>query len=224
MERRTVARALRAIRGRKGWTQRQLGARLGISRSEVSRWEASDLDRCSVEEVERWATALNGHLSLELRVDGERPLVYARHAAIQNWLAGILRADGWIVEVEVSFNVFGDRGRIDVLAYHAMTGALVVIEIKTRIDDAQDVLGRLDVKKRIAPTIARDRDWRVVGITPALFVLDGSTARRRIGAHAALFAPFALRARAAMAWLRRPKSPMPTGILAFVTPPRRDPH
>ena len=53
MERRTVVRALRAIRRRKGLTQAQLGRRIGISRSELGRWEASNLDRCSVEETER---------------------------------------------------------------------------------------------------------------------------------------------------------------------------
>ncbi|HET8776191.1 MAG TPA: helix-turn-helix transcriptional regulator [Candidatus Limnocylindria bacterium] len=219
MERRTIVRALRAVRRRKGWSQRQLAIRVGISKSEMSRWESAALERCSVEEVERWATALGAHLSMELRVEGERPLTDARHAEIQNWLVGVLRSAGWIVEPEASFNVFGDRGRIDILAFHPVAGVVLVIEIKTRIDDAQELLGKLDVKKRVAATLAREREWQPTTIVPAVVVLNGSTARRRIVEHAALFASFPLRARAAIAWLRRPEAPVPTGILALVTPP-----
>jgi transcriptional regulator with XRE-family HTH domain len=204
---------------RKRWTQRELGARLGISRSELGRWERSSLEQCSVEELERWATALNARVSIDLRVDGERPLLDARHAHLQNWLVGVLRGAGWIAEAEVSFNVFGDRGRIDVLAYHPIARALLVGEIKTRLDDAQDTLGRLDVKKRIAPGIARERGWIPTATVPALLVLEGRTARRRIAAHAALFESLSVRARAAMAWLRQPKGSVPSGLLILVTPP-----
>lgn len=217
MERRTVARALRAVRRRKGWTQAQLGLRIGVSKSKLGRWEASELDLCSVAELEHWATALNAHVVIDLRVDGERPLTDQRHAHIQNWLAGLLRSAGWIVEPEASFSVFGDRGRI--FAYHPAARVLLVVEIKTRIDDAQDLIGRLDVKRRVASTLARERGWQTQPVVPALFILEGTTARRHIAEHAALFASFSLRARAAMAWLRRPDRQAPRGILALATPP-----
>ena len=223
MERRTVVRALRAIRRRKGLTQAQLGRRIGISRSELGRWEASNLDRCSVEETERWATSLNARLLIDLRVDGERPLVDARHAQMQNWLVALLRGAGWIVEAEASFNVYGDRGRIDVLAFHPTAQAMVVAEIKSRVDDAQELLGRLDVKRRVAPTIARDRGWHARAVVPVIVVQEGTTAKRRIAMHAALFDAFPLRARAAMAWLRRPTQAAPAGILALVRPPSSAP-
>ena len=219
MERRTIVRALRALRGRKGWSQRQLAVRVGISKSEMSRWESGALDKCSVEDVERWATALGAHVSVDLRVDGERPLTDARHAQIQNWLAALLRSAGWIVDPEASFNVFGDRGRMDILAFHPVAHVVLVAEIKTRIEDAQDLLGRLDVKKRVAPKMAVERGWSATAVVPAIFVLEGSTARRRLEEHGALFAPFSLHARAAMAWLRQPKQPAPGGMLALVTPP-----
>lgn len=211
-------RALRALRRRKGWTQAQLGSRLGISRSEVSRWEASALDACSVEEVQRWATALGGHLALDLRVEGERPLTDARHAHIQNWLVALLRQSGWIVEAEASFNHYGDRGRIDVLAYHPGAQVLLVVEIKTRIDDAQDLLGRLNIKERVAPTIARERGWQPRTVVPALFAAESTTARRRIAGHAALFEALSLRGRGAVSWVRQPAAPAPGGMLAFVSP------
>ena len=71
---------------------------------------------------------------------------------------------------ETSFNHYGDRGRIDVMAFHSPLRILLVIEIKTRIQDVQDTLGRLDIKKRIAPILARDRGWDVAAIVPAFVV------------------------------------------------------
>lgn len=199
-------------------SQRLLGQRLGISQSEMSRWEREALEGCSVAKTEQWATALGAQLTLDLRVDGERPMTDARHAQIQSWLTGLLRAAGWIVEPEASFNHYGDRGRVDLLAYHPARRILLVVEIKTRIEDAQDMLGRLDIKRRVATFMARERRWDVTTVIPALIVREGSTARRRIAAHEALFASFVLRARAARAWLSRPSGPEPTGVLLMVSP------
>jgi hypothetical protein len=187
----------------------------------MSRWETGGLEGCSVADVERWATALGAHLAIELRVDGERPQADAQHAKIQNWLVGILRTCGWLAEPEIRFNVYGDRGRIDVLAYHPLQQVLLVVEIKTLLTDAQEVLGRLDVKRRVGPIVAKERGWKVAAVVPMLLVKEGSTARRRLAAHAALFASFGLRARAAMAWLRQPRPPLPLGLLVLVSSPKR---
>lgn len=165
--------------------------------------------------LEAWATELGAYLSVELRVSGERPLSDARHAALQNECAAQLRRDGWLVATEASFNHYGDRGRIDVLAFHPTLRFLLVIEIKSRIQDVQDTLGRLDVKKRVAPTLARDRGWHAGTIVPALIVREDRTSRRRVAEHAALFAAFGMRSRAARAWLRHPQLPAPEGILVF---------
>ena len=175
MERRTIVRSLRALRRRKRWSQRRLGVELGISQAEVSRRERGALERCTVSDVERWSIALGAHLSLDLRVDGERPLTDAAHAEMQNWLAGVLRGAGWIVEPEVSFNHYGDRGRIDVLAFHPWPRASsCVAEVKTRLLDAQDVIGRLDVKRRVAPIVAKQRGWSPATSIPALVSSRGA--------------------------------------------------
>lgn len=215
MEPRTVTRTLRTLRRRKRISQRVLGQRLGISQGEVSRRERSGLERCSVLELQAWATTLGAHVVLDLRVDGNRPLTDARHAAIQAWLANVLRAAGWLVEVEVSFNQFGDRGRIDLLAFHPLRRVLLVVEVKTQLADVQEVLGALDVKQRVAPVIARSKGWTPSQAVPALVAREDRTIRRRVTAHAALFDHFALRARAAMAWLRHPDATVPRGILLF---------
>ena len=215
MEHRTVVRVLKVLRLRKGWSQRDLGARLGISQSELSRWERAALEEPSVPKLERWAALVGAHLSIELQVAGERPLHDQRQASIQAKLAATLRAAGWIVDVEVSFNDYGDRGRIDVLAFHPGHGILLVIEVKTRLDDAQDLLGRLDIKRRVAPSLAKERGWPTTVTVPLIAIQDGRTARRRLSDHSALFARYPLRARAATAWLSNPAVPAPTGILIF---------
>jgi Holliday junction resolvase-like predicted endonuclease/predicted XRE-type DNA-binding protein len=218
MERRTVARILRAIRRRKGWSQARVAAPLNISQSELSRRERGDLEDCSVAEVQQWGASLGAHVSIEVRVDGERPLMDARHARLQNWIVGVLRQHGWTVMVEHSFNHYGDRGRIDVLAYHPIDRVLLVVEVKTRVDDVGDVLGRLDVKRRVAPILARQRQWQADAVVPMLLILEHRTNRRRIADHVTVFASFTVRARAATAWIRQPHGDVPAGLLLFANP------
>lgn len=218
MERRTVARSLRAVRRRKGWSQTRVASQLEISQSELSRRERGSLEDCSVAEVERWGAALGAHVNIDVRIDGERPMMDARHARLQNWIVGVLRQHGWSVLVEHSFNHYGDRGRIDVLAYHPVDHVLVVVEVKTRVDDVGDILGRLDVKRRVAPILAREQRWPATAIVPMLLILEHRTNRRRIADHATVFANFTLRARAASAWVRRPDGAPPSGVLLFADP------
>jgi len=206
--------SLKALRRRKGWSQARLGQAIGASQQHVSRLEA-DVRRTPLGLLEAWATELGAYLAVDLRVGGERPLSDANHAALQNRLAAQLRRAGWQVATEISFNHYGDRGRVDVLAFYPALRIVLVMEIKTRIQDVQDMLGRLDVKRRIAPILARDRGWDVAAIVPAFVVREDRTARRRVAEHAALFTNFGLRARAARAWLRHPWLPPPQGILLF---------
>ena len=49
--------------------------------------------------------------------------------------SGCSQEAGWDVATEVSFNVRGERGSIDILAFHQATGSLLVIEIKSVVPD-----------------------------------------------------------------------------------------
>lgn len=206
MEKGGIARLLRALRRQRRWTQRQLAAKLGIPQQWLSDLERGQLTGCSLKVLESWTAALGATLFLDVRIAGPRPLVDARHAAIQNWLAAMLRQHGWLVDVEPSFNHYGDRGRIDLLAFHPSHGVLLVVEIKTELRDVQDLIGRLDVKRRIARQLAVERGWEATSVVPAIVLREDRTARRRVADHAALFARFVLRARAARAWLRNPRA------------------
>lgn len=216
MERRTVARLLRGLRRGKGWSQARLGALLGISQSEMSRWERRELDSCTVAELDSWAQALGADLVLDLRVRGVRPMTDAKHAELQTLVVKRLRGAGWLVDTEVSFNRYGDRGIVDVLAYHPGRRFLLVIEIKTRLEDSQDLLGRLDIKRRIGPILAKERGWSPAAIVPTIIFQESRTTRRRLASVDALFARFSLRGKPALTWLRRPTSPAPPGILLLM--------
>jgi transcriptional regulator with XRE-family HTH domain len=152
MPRRWIGRNIRVLRRRRGWRQADLASAAGLSQPTISKIERDRLADVTFHAILACVGALDAHLALELFHDGERVdnLRDADHAAIQDWLASRLSSWGWDVAVEASFNHYGDRGRVDVLAYDPSGRTLLVAEVKSRIDDAQDTVGRLDVKARVA--------------------------------------------------------------------------
>jgi hypothetical protein len=172
----------------------------------------------TVGNVVRLATALGASANLTLQWRGAAldRLADSRHAQLQNHVASLLSRSGWTVRPEVSFNHYGDRGRVDLLAHHLTTRMVLVVEIKTAVGDLQDMLGRLDTKVRLAPMLASQAGWTDVSATIAAVVIgDSRAARRIVAAHSALLVGFSLRGRAAAAWLRRPRLPPPRGLLWF---------
>jgi transcriptional regulator with XRE-family HTH domain len=217
---------VRALRHRRRWRQVDLARAAGVSQTVVSDVERGRVWSMRVETIRRLVTALDIRLSWDAGYRGaelER-LRDADHARVGERVANRLAAYGWLFAAEVTFNVYGDRGRIDLLAFHPSTRTLLVIEVKTVIADIQSVLGSLDQKRRVASGVARSRGWRPSVIVPMLAVLDGTTNRRRIALHQRLFGGLTLRGRSALAFLRRPTRAerSPEGILLFVKlPPMR---
>jgi hypothetical protein len=187
----------------------------------ISRLERDQVKSMTLGSLDRVVTALGATVQVQVRWQGERldQLLDAAHAAIQQTTADLLAGFGWIVRVEVSFNHYGDRGRVDVLALHAATRTLLVIEVKSGIGDIQETLGRLDVKTRLGSTIAATVGWHPAAVVPALVIGDSRSARRIIASHAPTFDRFAVRGRQARAWLRRPDGAVPSGVLWFMSVP-----
>jgi hypothetical protein len=112
---------------------------------------------------------------------------------------------------EVSFAVFGERGVIDILAWHPGRRALLVIELKTDIADVNELLGTAGRKRRLAIQAAVGLGWRDVRDGPPptvslwIIVAPGRTNRRRIEAHEAMVrSALPLDGRAMRSWLRDP--------------------
>jgi hypothetical protein len=132
-------------------------------------------------------------------------LLNSRHSALADAVTGWLRGLGWEVAPEVSFSISGERGWIDLLAWHAPSRTLLVIEIKTEVVDIQELIGVLDRKTRLAPRIARERGWKAVNVGNLVVIGEGPTNRRRVAAHASVLrAAFPGDGRTARAWLRQP--------------------
>ena len=217
-----LPRAVRHLRRQRGWRQADLGDHAGTSRHFVSRVERGLIRRVPLGRIDALVEALGASVDITVRWQGERldRLMDREHAATQERAAASLRSLGWLTTVEVSFNHYGDRGRVDVLAYHPPTACVLVGEVKSVIGDVQETLGRIDVKVRLGRNLAASAGWTVVrGMVPALIVTEGRTARRVVASHPTLFARFSTRGRWATAWLRDPSMPPPTGLLWFVSLP-----
>jgi transcriptional regulator with XRE-family HTH domain len=177
--------AIRALRRRRGWTQAQLGDRCGLSQSTISRIESGEGDRLTLLVLGAAASALGARIRVTVQAHGEDldRLLDSHHARLVDWAAVLLRGLGWIVVPEATFSVYGERGSIDLLAFHPPTGSLLAIEVKSVVPDVQATLAGIDRKARLAPTIAAARGWRVTSVSRWLIVPDDRTARRRVDAH-----------------------------------------
>jgi transcriptional regulator with XRE-family HTH domain len=213
-----LGRVVRNLRRRLGWRQADCGDRARVHRSTWSNLERGRLEQMSLRTLRACLAVVEVQLELEPRWRGSQMdrLRDEGHATLQAAWQERLQRWGWQAQAEVSFSRYGERGRIDLLAWHPPTRTLLVIEIKTEITDVQEVLGRLDVKVRIAPFTAADRGIRPAAVIPALIVRDGTTNRDRIRRIAPLFSPFRLRGRAAVSWLRHPgAAAAASGLLLF---------
>jgi transcriptional regulator with XRE-family HTH domain len=212
----------RALRQRRRWTQRQLAAKALVSRSVIWRIERGHADRVAVHTLVRVASCLDARIDVRILWHGEGldRLLDASHAALVDRVLQLLASDEWTVATEVSFNIRGERGSIDILAFHSATGSLLVIEIKSVVPDMQDMLASFDRKGRLGPEIARERGWKVATVTRVLVLPDDRTARRRVEAFATTFRT-ALPARTAAVrrWIRRPEGAI-SGVL-FVSDARQ---
>lgn len=202
-----VGAAFRAVRVRRGWRQRDVADKAGASRTQVSLIERGHIGSVTFDNLRRVAAVLDMRIDVLARWRaGELDrLLNSRHSALGNAVARWLDQLGWQVAPEVSFAISGERGVIDLLAWHAPTRTLLVIEIKTEIVDIGELIGIVDRKTRLAPRIARDRRWYPSTVATWVVVGDGPTNRRRLAAHAAILrAAFPSDGRSMRKWLAAP--------------------
>lgn len=212
-----LGRVVRALRRRRGWRQADCAARASVHRSTWSELERGHLEGMTLGGLRRCLAVLEIRLDLTPRWRGAdiARLLDATHASLQAAWKRRLERWGWTVWVEFSFNHYGDRGRIDLLAWHPVHRILLIGEVKTEVDDVQALLGGLDTKCRVALAVARRLGiGSVLAVVPFLVLADGSTNRDRLKRLAPLFSRFTIRGRAAMTWLRRPGL-IPAGLLAL---------
>ena len=121
-------------------------------------------------------------------------LLNARHSELHELVARHFaeQLPEWVLQPEVSFAVYGERGIVDILAWHPRLRALLVIELKTDIADVNELVGTVDRKGRHAIRIAIDRRLDRPTGSAAFGTRSGSSSRaatrtrRRIQAHSAM--------------------------------------
>ena len=205
-----IGAALRSVRRRKGWSQEELARKARVSQPRVSRIERGHIGTMRLNDVRRVAAALDIRIDVYARWragDLDR-LLNAKHSELHElvarWFADQL--PDWVLAPEVSFSIYGERGVIDILAWHEKTGSLLLIELKTAIADVNELLGTVDRKNRLAAQVARERGWDAKTVSAWLIVADTRTNRRRLDAHMAVIrnalpdGTWAMRR-----WLRRPR-------------------
>ena len=174
----------------------------------VARIEHGHLGSIPLAKLRRVAEALGARLDTIVRWQGADigRLLDARHAAMHESMAGLLNGlDGWQFEPEVSFSIYGERGIIDILAWHPGRRMLLVIELKTEIVDVSGLLGSMDRRRRLAREIAARFGWEAVAVSTWVVIADSRTNRRTLAAHArVLRAKFPIDGRGMRRWLRDP--------------------
>jgi transcriptional regulator with XRE-family HTH domain len=217
-----IGSLLRSIRVRLGLRQVDVAGQAEVSQQQLSVLERGGLEHVSIGAARRLATAVGASLVVTIRWRGAEldRLKDEDHALVVGQILAILEMAGWLTATEVTYASFGERGSIDVLAFHPGSRTLLVIEVKTEIASVEETIRRLDAKARLAPAIALERfGWRAARVSRLLAVLDSRTARRRVERHGVVLTrAFPLRGWAARSWLR---SPGPAaGLLLFLTPTR----
>jgi len=208
MDRRRLGWAIRSVRQRKHWRQSDLAAAAGVSRAAVSRAESGRVTDITLDAVERIARALDISVDLTVRWHGgdlDR-LLNARHSELAESVARLFAAmPDWVLVPEVSFSIYGERGVIDFVAWHAETRTLLLIELKSQIVDAQEMLGTFDRKRRLARRIAGNRGWNPVAVGAWIIVSRSKTNERHVERLSALLrSGYPSDGREMIAWLRRP--------------------
>ena len=199
---------MRAVRIRRALRQEDVASRARVHRSTISRIERGHIGSLSLDTLRRSAAALDIRVMLLPWWRGGEldRLLNARHSAMHEELARLFRdLPEWIAAPEVSFAIFGERGVIDILAWHPSTRTLLVIELKTELVDMQDLVGTVDRKRRLAARVARERGWNPERTAVWVVIARSERNRRAVHAHAAfLRSAFPDDGRRVTAWLRHP--------------------
>lgn len=213
-------RGIRALRHRRKLRQQDLADAAGVSRQKVGRVELGQSSDIPVRDLEKLAQELGARVDLRLNWNGEAldRLLDADHARLVDLVAALLRSSGWEVAVEVTFWIRGERGSVDILAWHAALRIVLVVEVKTVVPDQQSMLAAFDRKARLGLDIAKERGWNGAFVGRLLVFRSTRTSRRRVETHAETYAAaFSHRSRAARSWLKAPVTSAPFSGLLFVT-------
>jgi transcriptional regulator with XRE-family HTH domain len=203
-----VGTLFRAIRIRRGMRQEDVAEAAGVSRWWVSRVEQGHLGGLPLDRLRALADVLEIRLELVASwrgADGAR-IVNERHSRMHELVAARLAAmPGWEYATEVTFSEWGERGVIDILAWHAASRTLLVIELKTEIPDPAGLVAQVDRYRRLAGEVGRARGWNPLVVATWVLVAESDLNRGQLARHQVMLRnAFPLDGRFLRRWLRDP--------------------
>lgn len=214
----------RAVRIHLRLRQADVARRAGVSQSSVSRIERGHFGTLPVRTLLAVAAVLEIRLELvpSWRGGSLERIVSVRHSALHERLAArVAGEDGWVSAAEVSYSIWGERGVIDRLAFHAERRMLAVFEIKADLGDPAGLVGQVGRYRRLAPEVARARGWDADKVSCWAVVADTDTNRRRLASHRELLrGAFPADGRRLREWLRDPAERL-DGLAFLAYPPAR---
>jgi transcriptional regulator with XRE-family HTH domain len=200
----------------------ELARRVGISSRYIAMIERGDAN-ATLGVVERIAEALGLELELLARPpifpggSHVRDIVHARCSA---YVDRRLRNGGWLTAREVEIVHGRSHGWIDLLAFDRRTGTLLVIEIKTRLDDLGALERQVGWYERMAWQPARAMGWRPRRVFSIVLALASDEVEGVVRTHRDLIG-IAFPARAADLVTRPTSTATGTRGLALIDPARR---
>jgi transcriptional regulator with XRE-family HTH domain len=154
-------------------TQAELAAAVGVSRSLIAAIE-TDRVNATLDVVMR----IGDVLGLDLQIVGQAPSVIdprpsgVVHGRCSAYTGRRLGRHGWSIRREVEVFHGRSHGWIDLLAFHPGSATLVIIEIKTRLDDLGAIERQLGWYERAARDVAARMGWRPMTVVSWLLLLD----------------------------------------------------
>ena len=223
MDRIRIGSAFRAVRLELRLRQADVAARAGVCQQTVSKVERGKFGSLSADDLFALAAAIEADLSLVVRWRGPKlaRLLDRRHARLQDRVVRLLSNLGWEARVEESFNRYGERGSVDILAWRPDCRALLLVEIKTELVDLQETVRTIDMKARVVPSVVRgSRGWQPAAVASVLVLPEANVHRRAVAQHEALLAAsLPARTWAVRRWLSSPSGNL-RGIWFFPNTPR----
>ena len=202
------------------------GAR--VHRSCVSNVERGHFDAVPLRQLRAIASDLEIQLQLTASwhgADGVR-IVNERHSRMHELVAQRLAVlSDWEFASEVSFAEWGERGVVDILAWHSLTRTLLIIELKTEIPDPAGLVAQVDRYRRLGPAIGRARGWDPLRVATWVFVAESDLNRRQVARHNVMLRnAFPLDGHFVRRWLRDPSAGSVQGRVdsALTVPSRVD--
>jgi hypothetical protein len=120
---------------------------------------------------------------------------------------------------ELSFNVWGERGVVDLVGWNEEHRALALGELKSEFVDPGELGGTMDRRERLAAAIVESRGWKPLVVGMWVIAADTRTNRRHLAASRRLLrGAFPADGHAMAAWLANPTTSIRG--LSFVSVPR----